>query len=56
MTKTEYPNLHSIKSVKGLLVETCEGFGTPEDPCYEGLYFAQETERGDYKIYRIEEI
>ena len=55
MKPNDYPNLHTIKSVKGLLVETCEGSGTPGDPCYSGLYFAQETENGDYKIYQIKE-
>ena len=56
MKLSEYPNLHSIKSVKGLLIETCEGSGTSNDPCYTGLYFAQETESGDYKIYQIKEV
>lgn len=56
MKTNEYPNLHSIKLVKGVLVETCEGFGTPDEPCYKGLYFAQETESGDYKIYQIKEV
>ncbi len=51
--KKEYPRLHAIASVKGLIVETCEGMGTEESPCRQGLYFAAESEDGNYKIYRI---
>lgn len=54
MTK-EYPRLHSIKAVKGLLIETCEGSGTEESPNYIGFYFAQEDEDGTYRICRIVE-
>lgn len=54
--KEDYPRLHAIQSVRGLLVETCEGMGTEENPCRRGLYFASESEDGNYRLYRIEEL
>lgn len=54
--KEEYPRLHSITSVKGLLVETCEGMGTKEDPCHLGFYFALEDEDNKYRLYKLEEV
>lgn len=51
----DYPRLHSIVAARGLLVETCEGMGTKESPCHQGLYFALESEDGNYRIYRIVE-